>query len=912
MTLVDRADEVAAIEAALDRLGGMPWVVEVVGEPGIGKTRLIGELVARAHGRGNLVLRSRSTEATRDVPFGVLRTALADLVENADLSKAQRAALSPLSPGHGPVSEVARYRAHRAARALLALLAKPNGLVLVLDDLHWVDEDTLGLIAHLLRHPPVAPILLVLAYRQKQVPAQVAAAADQAVSAGQAQRITLEPLSVNDFAVLLGPDVSQARTRELHRETGGNPFYLELLTSRSADETVRDELNGLSPTVRLVSRSAAVAGDPFEPTLVAAIAGTDTTTTLRALDDLLARDLVRAGPDERRLRFRHPLVRQLIYMDSSQDWRELAHRRAATELAKRDAPVVVRAHHIALSAEPGDADAVRELVRGATMTMPEAPATAANWLGVALRLVPEGVARHHILTMAGQALSFTGDLAESRDLLKAALDELPDGESDERATVAAHLAKVFRLLGSHEQARSVLLAELARHPGKTSSVGVARLKLELSLVSVARKQFGNDASLIDDVVDFARRSQDRLLEAAALALHSWAAYMADDLAGAIHSCDTAKAILDGLSDGELAGWIELSYWLSLAERYLDRLDDGLRHADRGIALARATGRNYILTMLLSQRCNILRWQGRLGEALQAAKEGVDVAARLGSESRRGVSLHYWSRMLLAAGDPAEGVRVGRLAVATEGDEPDWWTMNARKTLALAQSEIDRVDRMAEVVALIGGPEIPMVEKYSKPIHYDELITADLATGHLDRARDWARRAEEAIDLRLPTRTGLVQLGWANVLLAGGEPENARLWAEAAAAAFEQEGNQFELARALATGGRAAAALGDSAEAIRRLERAAGLFTACAAPNLAAQVSRDLRQLGRRAAGSGTLTARELEIAGLVAGGATNRQIAEALVISERTVGTHLSRIYAKLGISSRAALAAQRIRDEEG
>jgi DNA-binding NarL/FixJ family response regulator len=425
-------------------------------------------------------------------------------------------------------------------------------------------------------------------------------------------------------------------------------------------------------------------------------------------------------------------------------------------------------------------------------------------------------------------------------------------------------------------------------------------------------QFGADASLVDDVVDFARRSQDRLLEAAALSLHSRAAYIADDLDGAIRSCDTAKAILDGVPDGELAGWIETTYWLSLAERYLDRLDNGLRHADRGIALAKATGRNFILTTLLSQRCNILRWQGRLAEALQAAKEGVDVSARLGSEAHRGVSLHYWSRMRLAAGDPAEGVRVGRLAVATEGNEPDWWTKNARKTLALAMSEVDRADRMDEVLALIGGPEIPVVERYSKPIHYDELVTADIATGNLGRARDWARRAEENIDLRLPTRVGLVQLAWANVLLASGDYADSRLRAEAAVAEFEQQGNQFEVARALATGGRAAAAAGESADAIRQLERAAALFTACDAPNLAAQASRELRQLGRRAARSEALTARELQIAELVAGGSTNRQIAEALVISERTVGTHLSRIYAKLGISSRAALAAQRIRDEEG
>jgi ATP/maltotriose-dependent transcriptional regulator MalT len=911
MTLIGRADEVARIEAALGRLGTKPWVLEVVGEPGIGKTRLLNEVQALAESHGHLVVSARSTEQARGVPFSALADALDDHVVAADLGSSQRAVLATLFPALGtPKTKIAPYRLHRAMRGLLEALAKPSGLVVVLDDLHWVDDGTAELLAHLLRHQPSAPVLLAMAHRPAQAPAHVTAAIDLAARAGEAERIALAPLSVDSFAELVGPGVSRAECEELHRGCAGNPFYLGLLAAQSendAEATLLSELDGVAPTVRHVARAAAVAGDPFEPGLVAAIADLDTATAFEALDDLLARDLIRGDRDERKLRFRHPLVRQIVYLDGGEEWGTLAHGRAAAELARRNAPVVIRAHHTALAARAGDLDAISTLIRAATSTMSEAPSTAAHWLQVALDLLPpdQPHLRLQLLSLTGKALAITGRLPESRAMLRQALTELPTEETDARMTAATMCGMVERLLGEHDAARATLLAEMTTG---THTAQAAALKLELVVGSVVRGAFGENLEKVREVLDFARRSQDRVLEAAALALQSWAGYMASDLDGAIRSCDAAKALYDGLPDGELAEWIELAVWLSHAERFLDRFDDGLRHVDRAIALARATGRSHVLTQLLAHRANLLRWLGRFDEARECAEQAAALAGSQSSRLVQRAALVVLSRVELITGDAAAAVRIGQSSSGDLGDEQDWWSRHAAKSHALALTQLDRVDRMDQVMTALGGPDLTAAEPLSRPIDYEELVRADVTVGQLERAQDWAWLAERAANPALPTRVGLSQLAWANVHMARGESQAALTRAQAAATAFERAGARFDVGRSVMVWGRAAAAAGASAAAIVQFERATRLFTESGAPILAAQATRELRQLGRRAAGSETLTARELEIAELAANGKTNRQIAEALVISERTVGTHLSRIYAKLGVSSRAALAAQRTR----
>jgi len=177
--LVGRTAELDVLEQVLDELDrGRSGAVELVGEPGIGKTRLLSELAARAELRGQLVLSGSASELERDLPFSVFVDALDEYVEGLDpkqlaaLSEDVRAELAHVLPsmeelagGRQPALQHERYRSHRAVRSLLERLAETSPLVLVLDDLHWADSASVELLGALLRRPPAAPVLLALARR---------------------------------------------------------------------------------------------------------------------------------------------------------------------------------------------------------------------------------------------------------------------------------------------------------------------------------------------------------------------------------------------------------------------------------------------------------------------------------------------------------------------------------------------------------------------------------------------------------------------------------------------------------------------------------------------------------------------------------------------------------------------------
>ena len=988
--LVGRQAELAWLGAALagPRAQG-PRAVEVVGEPGIGKTRLLTEFSVRAERAGQLVLAGRAAEFERETPFGVLVEAMDDHLASIDPRRLERigadlreplAAVFPSLAWHATGAEVERYRVHRAVRALLEEITPLGGLVLVLDDLHWADEASVELVVHLLRNPVPAPMLLVLAYRPRQVPARLSAAL-----AGDrlTKRLEVGPLSAQEADELLGEGMSRRQRRALYRDSGGNPFYLRALARArggasapippcgdanapvpaAVQAALLGEFHALSETGQLVAHAAAVAGDAFELELLAAVAGLGEDETLAALDELLAADLIRPAASPGRFRYRHHLVRSVAYETAGAGWRLAAHARAATTLAAANAPAVARAHHVARAARVGDEAAIAVLVEAARATRSRAPATAAHWLRAALRLLPnaggwgespqaggwgespnargwgespnargwgespnargwgespntesggEVARRAELLFELAVALLSAGRVHASRDTLHEILPLLPPGSSDRRALAVTFCAVTERMLGRHAESRALLLAELAALPGPETDASIGlKLVLATSARSGSREELDANRAWGEEALAAARRCQDPLLVASALAAVAYASLTAGDIHRALTCVREASPRVDALPDGVLASHLYSLSWLGWSELHLERYDDAIRHLERGLVIARHAGRTSIAHALCTPLGLAYRRLGRLDDAARALDDAVDAALLTDSEALRRIPLGLQSYVAAVAEDYQLAERAGQQALEVAGQVNDRGASVARSMIAWARLAASGAGGcVEEIIDAWGGPQLPAWDAPDRPEAYEALVRAELARGCAGAADQWAERAEAAAAaLELNTPTGFALLARSYTLLSH-DPAGSAEHALAAAAAFQKVGSRLEAGRAHLLAGTALAVVGERSSALDELSQAEALLDACGARSLRDQARREQRQLGRSGARGGhepngvlALSARELEIAELVAEGHTNRQIARTLSLSDKTVETHLSRTFSKLGVDSRAAVA---------
>ncbi|MGH8896461.1 MAG: helix-turn-helix transcriptional regulator [Egibacteraceae bacterium] len=952
--LIGRRAELGALERALHALAsGSAGVVLVAGEPGIGKTRLLAELCARGEESHCLVLAGRAAEFERDLPFGVFVAALDDYLASLDpvgleVLGPQRAvelaglfpSLAMLAGGTGLGGlPVERHRAYRAVRALLEELSRPQPLLLVLDDLHWADPASVELVCHLLAHQPQSPVLLALALRPAQTSLRLAAALDATAREGTAEHIELGPLTADEAEELVGPGVDRATREECYRHSGGNPFYLQqLMRGDSRRRVVRagalagsdangvpapvraalaSELDHLSERARMMLWGAAVAGDPFEPGLAAQTAGVGEAEALVALDELLEFDLVRPTAVPRRFRFRHPIVRRAVYESTGAGWRLGAHARAAAALAAQGASASARAHHVELSAKAGDEAAIALLVEAGEVTAPRAPATAARWFAAALRLMTDehGVQqRLELLVALATALGSAGQLEDSRLALCQALELSVPGCVALRVRLVALCAGVERLLGRHQDAHARLMGALRGMDDDRCPEAVA-LTIELAVDALYASDLTSARVWAEQACAAAQALDDRSLAVTAAGALALVEYALGDTGSAGAHLDEAAALFDELADDELAVRLDAAYYVGWAEFFMERFDDAVRHLERGVVVSRATGQGHLLVPMTLGQVFALSIRGELAQAGELADAAVE-AARL-SANAQSLSWALWARCSVhtLSGDLPAAVAAGTESVELASTlDPSLLSATSGSVLAPVLLEVGEAQRCrAELLAALDGPDLPLAVPVVRCISYELLTRAELALGRVEAAEEWARRAEAAAGgLDLPVTTGLARRAQAAVLLESGRPRPAAQLALAAAEAAEAAGARVEAARSRVLAGRALVQSGDRKAAFVELERAEAELGACGARGYRDQAARELRRLGRRvrrsrngagAAGVESLTARELEVVELVATGKTNRAIAAALYISEKTVETHLSHVFTKLGVSSRAAVA---------
>jgi DNA-binding NarL/FixJ family response regulator len=928
---VGRGAELEAIEAALARLDARQGgAVCISGEPGIGKTRLLAEAGRRAEARNYLLLEGQAAELERDFPFGVVIDALDPYLASVpdarlrSLTDDQRRLLGTLfpvlereAPNGATLAPEERFRCHRALRDLLAVLARTQPLVLVLDDLHWADPASLELLDHLLRRPPDAPVLLLLAHRTGP-PLDPLARIEL--------RIELAPLGRDEADALLGDALPAEARRQLYAESGGNPFHLEHLAQawtrdgeaslpRPIEEALARELAALGAPTQRVLQGAAVAGDPFTPEQAAEVAGEDPATALPALDRAIAVRLVRPTDTPVLFRFRHPIVRRAVYASAGEAWRVSAHARAAGLLARRGATPLSVAHHVERSAAPGDEEAVELLTAAGQSASTLAPATAARWFAAALRLLPEdadSAPRVALLGALASALGTAGHLQESRDTLAAILKELPVALAAERGRVIAFMARLDHLLGRGGDGRRMLEQTLAGVADRCSSEA-ARLEFALAVDSFFVNDWPAVRSHAERAQNAAQDTGDDAFRATATALLGSSEYGLGRVGAAREKRAEALSIIDAPTEHASGPPLEALDWLGWLEVKIEEYAAAREHFARGLEIARSHGGGHLLPSLTFGLILHSIWTGRLMDAGEHSDASLELARLLRSDRMLSWALGVRALLELRRGAMSEAVAHGEEArrLGAELSANTFYAVicawHGEALIEAGRAEAGR----NQIVSALGGPELPDLEVSFRPFFYDPLTSAEVALGRHDEAAEWARAAEEtARNLGLPGRSGAALRAAA---MAARDPEAGADLATRAADQFAVA-HPLEAGRARVLAGRRLAEAGDRERALAQLRRGGHELAALGARHYAAQAVRERRRLGEHVAQGGrrrrdattgpeALSDREREVAGLVEQRLTNREIAERLVLSEKTVEHHMSRIFGKLGVRSRVEVA---------
>ncbi|HEY3010665.1 MAG TPA: AAA family ATPase [Micromonosporaceae bacterium] len=899
---------------ALDRLraaaaAGSGATALLVGEPGIGKTAVVEEAVSRAAAAGATVLTGRA-EPDEGAPaywpwLRLLQSAPAGL--SPDLLDAD--------DGAGESAAAARFRvAQRTVRALEA--AGP--LVLVLEDLHWADSASIALLRTLCVEITGTAILVIGTVRQPDDGFPLAEFAGlpsvEVLPLGP-----LEPPAVGAYlAQQAGAPVHSSWAAVVHRLGGGNPLYVrELARLLARGDRLRrpatdvDLPDGLR---RLVARRTAQLTAECRELLggAAALGAEIDVPVLRAaapepsvVDALLA-EAVEAGvlvDDPWRpatLRFAHDLVRQARYRELARAERIAWHGRIADALSAAGATAAeVARHRVRAAVDARTRRAADEACRAAARAAGRGldHAEAVHWYGRALEISPGDPA---LLVARAEAAYHDGQLDVALADCAAAMDI---AESRHLPDLAAEAALVVRGLSGPLAPALVVLCERALELLVGSdSAAHARVLAQYAFLLAETGDMARAEPISRDAMAMAERSGRPEAMVAAIHARHEVLEPADHVDEVLALADRSIALArdSGRPDAELwgRGW-RLDMLLMLGD--MAAFDAELQ---RLTVLAERLAWPVARWHLLRARATRLLLAGRFAEAKALAVEGRELGERSQDESS------YASYLALVGG------------IATHTRQLDWagdtWVQMSRFVdVPIAAAELGRI--AMELGDREKGEEswqrlkamVPVLPRDGRRMYI--LVTAGQVAvwlGDLAAARDCYARALPYAKLYLNNTTachGAVARPLGVIAAAIGETEAAERHLAAAVAMEQRIGSPPFLAQAQLAHARvllARGAAGDRPRAQRLAEQAAATARRLGMPGVALDASSLANEASGVRGGVGTLTAREREIALLVAEGLANRAIAEKLVLSERTVETHVRNVLAKLGLRNRTQVAA--------
>ncbi|GAA4264045.1 BTAD domain-containing putative transcriptional regulator [Dactylosporangium darangshiense] len=534
-TLVGRDAEVGALAGLLEEAkAGRTRFALLVGEPGIGKSRLAAEAARLAAAGGIAVLTGRCSEDEGAPPFWpwtrVLRDLAAELGADVlrELAGPDAALLPTGQPGAargGASVEAERFEIFEAVARVLAAAAARTPLLVLLDDLHWADASSLRLLRHLTDHLGEARIAFVATRRALPEPSGMLAEAGVGLGRRHALRLDLVGLPGDAVAELAraatGRPAPAERVADLRERTGGNPFFVvELLRSApgvpgAIGDVLARRIARLPEAARQLLRWAAVVGREFDLDALAAAAGADPDDALDDLDPALADGIVVEDAEPGRFRFSHALVRDMVY--ESQPATRRARRHAAIAAALQDGHPSEAARHW-LAAGPSHAGAAW---RAAARAAERARALHGHEEAVALLAAARAAQardraataadRYDLLMAHADACQWVGDRdgqLEAIDLACAAADELGDVERLARAAVRTPDGSMWTVR-DHPVVHAPAIAALRRVlRGLPSADGDLRCRALLTLAGELYYAAEDAEPLVDEGVAMAGRLGD--------------------------------------------------------------------------------------------------------------------------------------------------------------------------------------------------------------------------------------------------------------------------------------------------------------------------------------------------------------------------------------------------------------------
>jgi DNA-binding CsgD family transcriptional regulator len=896
--IVSREDEVALLHAFVERSEQTPGALVIDGEPGIGKSTLWLAGVEHARARGLPVLSSRPAEGERGLAYAGLSDLFEGVLDDVlpALSAPRRRALEVallLEDASG--DPVDRRALAVAVRESIELLADREPLMIAVDDVQWLDASSKSALVFALRRIAARPVRVLLA-RRKADGAQSSELED-ALGAEHVERLHVEPMSVGALQRLLRDRLGRGFGRQtllrIHERSGGNPFFaLELAGLLDADadplqplpvpdtleELLRARLSGLPATTRQALGLASAIGIASESELERA------GVTQDALEPAL--DACVIEREHGTIRFTHPLLSSVLYRELG-DGARAVHE----QIAQRTDDPLLRARHLALSREVPDADVAQALDEAARLAADRgASAAAAELAEQALRLTPAqhaGERRRRALA-AARAHHAAGEWTRARTIAQELLADTQQS-GPLRAEALMFLAELESIVGAE-----ALLEEALREAPKGTTLEAV---IHCRLAWVARFNTGFDhpyaaLEVAEELDDDVLRTQARTVKAvlgwfagdpeAQHALPELALDLPAALGGEQRVQEATLAVVNTLAPLSTRDRARVA--LEREHRqWRDRNEPRSAHALWGLAWVEFWAGRWELAAAhavqahdISIQYGLEVPQDHLPIALVAVHRGQFELAREHSERALGLADEQFALR------PPQHMAILGLVAYWSGDGPaalDW---------------LDQADRRA---AELGWRE-PSVRWWSSDYSglLLELGRVDDAVEVIDVWEEDARRVGREWVLAHVTRCrGLVAA-------AQGEIGQAEPLLRRAVAGHEAVGDPFGRARALLDLGVVRRRARQKRAAQEAIEAALAGFEELGAATWVEKARAELGRIGGRKREEG-LTSAESRVATLVAEGRTNREVAATLFLAERTVASHLTHIYAKLGIRSRTELA---------